>query len=312
MKTNLLMAMSVVMSLISSDTLAARQGLSGSVGAVAIYNEIQSNLNTGDDNRLSSLNHEGNRVVTSNLIPLGQVRYQINDHQIFVGQNEDTFVRGVLALEIGYTNQWNSASSLTVAVAPTLVTGEVWANPYLLNNAREKTDIKGNVYRLKFEHHYMSLNLAYYDREVGREMTPNSLLNRDGNGYFSNISFPIPFSADVFIEPILFYQIDSAQGKANAFDKLGVGLSATLFVHPYTFVIDSRLSTSEYDAKHPIFEKIREEDRFHLSLSFEEVNILGFDQVSFVSQLAYEQSQSNIAFYNQQEFTILLGGLYRF
>lgn len=312
MKAELFTVTSVLMALTSQYVCASNQGLSGSIGAVAIYNQTQSNLATGADEVLNSLNSEGQSFTTSAIVPLGQIRYQFNQHQIFLGQSEDTFVKGLLALEVGYKNQWDKGSSLTMAFAPTLVAGEVWKNAYLLDDKREKTNINGDVFRVNYEHQYAVLDVAYYDRTIENELAQSHLLDRNGHGYFSNFALTIPFSANVFIEPNLFYQRDNAHGKANAFNKLGAGLTATFFFYPYTLAIDTRISGSQYEVEHPIFHKVREDEQFNFSLSAEEAEFLGLNQVSLVAQLTYEQSNSNLTFYNRQELAILFGGLYRF
>ncbi|WP_193252109.1 DUF2860 family protein [Vibrio navarrensis] len=312
MKTDLVTVTSLVMAFATQCAFAAEQGFSGSIGAVAIYSETQSNLDIGADKVLTSLNSEGENVTGSTLAPLGQLRYQFGQHQLFIGQNEDTFVKGLLALEVGYKYLLDKDSSLSVAIAPTLAAGKTWQNPYLLDSKREETNVEGDVLRFHYENQFALLNLAYYDRKVEKDRSPSELLRRNGDGYFAHFALFLPFSTDLFIEPSLFYQRDNAQGKANAFDKFGAGITATYLFYPYTLALDTRFSGSRYQAKHPLLHKIRQDEQFNVSLSFEEAGVLGFDQMSLVAQVGYEQSHSNLTFYHREEFGILIGGLYRF
>ncbi|ELP5728717.1 DUF2860 family protein [Vibrio vulnificus] len=312
MKTELVTATSLLMAFAAQCAFAAEQGFSGSIGAVAIYSETQSNLDTGVEKVLTSLNREGEIVTSSTLAPLGQLRYQFGQHQLFLGQSEDTFVKGLLALEVGYQYSWDDDSSISFAIAPTLAAGKTWQNPYLLERKREETNVEGDVLRVHYENQFALLNLAYYDRTVEKDRAPSELLRRNGDGYFAHFALVVPLFDHVFIEPSLFYQQDNAQGKANAFDKLGSGITASYFFYPYTLALDTRLSSSRYQAKHPVLGKTRQDEQFNVSLSFEEAEFLGYEQLSLVAQVGYEQSHSNLTFYHREEFGILLGGLYRF
>ncbi|WP_100751734.1 DUF2860 family protein [Vibrio salilacus] len=312
MNINRLTVATVLIACTSPNVSAANQGLSGSLGAVIVYNQSQNNLSTAAAETLTSLNGEAEHVDSSTLLPLGQVRYQFHQHQIFVGQSEDTFVKGLLGLEIGYKNQWHEGSSFTLAYAPTLVAGEAWQNAYLIDNKREKTSIKGDVVRVNYEYQYAGLKLAYYDRAIKNEQAPSDLLNRNGDGYFAQFALTLPLSGNLFIEPSLFYQHENTQGKANTFDKFGAGLAATLTLYPYTLVIDARISGSDYEVKHPLFKKVREDELFHLQVSAEEKDFLGINQVSLIAQVNYQQSNSNLTFYDSEEFGMLIGALYRF
>ncbi|NTJ40162.1 DUF2860 family protein [Vibrio vulnificus] len=58
--------------------------------------------------------------------------------------------------------------------------------------------------------------------------------------------------------------------------------------------------------------KTRQDGQINVSLSFEEAEFLGYEQMSLIAQVGYEQSHSNLTFYHREEFGILIGGLYRF
>ncbi|EGR9006558.1 DUF2860 domain-containing protein [Vibrio vulnificus] len=312
MKTELVTVTSLFMAFAAQCAFATEQGFSGSIGAVAIYSETQSNLNVGAEKILTSLNREGEIVTGSTLAPLGQLRYQFGQHQLFLGQSEDTFVKGLLALEVGYQYSLDENSSFSFAIAPTLAAGKTWQNPYLLDRKREETNVEGDVLRFHYENQFALLNLAYYDRTVEKDRAPSELLRRNGDGYFAHFALVVPLFDNVFIEPSLFYQQDNAQGKANAFEKLGTGITATYLVYPYTLALDTRLSGSSYQAKHPLLGKTRQDGQINVSLSFEEAEFLGYEQMSLIAQVGYEQSHSNLTFYHREEFGILIGGLYRF
>jgi len=311
-KKKLAVTAGVCVTLLSFHTKGSEQGFSGEVGLFAYYQEAKSNLSTDSDKVLSSLSDEGSSVSASTVLPIGNVQYQINNHQVFIGQSEDTFVRGVLALEFGYRNQINKNSSFSIAIAPTLQEGEVWSNPYLVDSRRVKTDSKGNVYRTKYEHQFLTIDLAYYDRKIDTETSPNESLNREGKGYFSRFAIPVPLSMSTLVEPSVFYQIYDAKGKAMAFEKIGAGLTASITSDHYTFVLDGRISTSSYDATHPIFGMTREEDKIHIGLLFEDREIFGHPKISLVTRLTYEKSDANTSFYDEEVVSILVGGLYRF
>lgn len=289
-----------------------QQGFSGELGLFAIYSEGQNNLSTDSNSVITSINNTGNSITSSAIFPLGTVRYQLDKHILFAGQSEDTFIKGILTLDLGYEYQINRDSLITVAFSPTIVEGKVWQNPYLTNSKRVETNIEGNAYRLKYENQFLTTNIAYYDRDVKYESSQHSELNRGGDGYFAQIAIVLPFSSSVFIEPSIFYQRDDATGKAMAYDKIGAGLSATLLHKEYSFVIDGRYAKSDFDAMNPLFDSIRNDEHLNLTLSLVEGGIFSIQPLSLIAQVSYSESDSNISFYSEDDVSFLLGCLYEF
>ncbi|WP_295893605.1 DUF2860 family protein [uncultured Vibrio sp.] len=289
-----------------------QQGFSGDLGLFAIYSEGKSNLSTESNAIISSLSKPDETIESGAIFPLGNIRYQTGQHVLFAGQSEDTFVKGILALEIGYGYRLSQESLVSVAVSPTLVEGKVWKNPYLTDAQRVETNIEGNAYRLKYENEFLTTNLAYYDRDVESEGSPHAELDRDGDGMFGQLAIVLPLSSSVFIEPSLFYQIDNAAGKAMAYDKLGAGISASFLHNQYSFIIDTRYARSNFDAINPLFSATREDEHLNLTLSLIEEGIFNIQPLSLIAQMSYSESDSNIAFYDEEDLSFLLGSLYEF
>ncbi|WP_102403684.1 DUF2860 family protein [Vibrio sp. 10N.261.55.A7] len=288
------------------------QGFSGDLGLFALYSEGKSNLSTDSDALITSLDNNGDSISTGAVFPLGNIRYQSDRHLFFAGQSEDTFVKGILALELGYGYQLSPGSLLSLAVSPTIIKGKVWQNPYLTGTKRVETDIEGNAYRLKFENEFLTTNLAYYDRDIESEGSQHATLNRDGKGYFAEIALVLPFSSHLFIEPSLYYQKDDATGAAMAFDKLGAGVSATLLQNEYTFIFNGRYAKSDFNAVNPVFNSTRKDDHLSLTASLIEEGIFNVPPLSLIAQVSYSETDSNIAFYSEEDVSFLLGSLYEF
>ncbi|AIU66516.1 DUF2860 family protein [Vibrio coralliilyticus] len=297
---------------------SVEQGFSGEFGIFAGYSNTNSNFNTETNETITSLNQGGKSDSEAVFVPLGSLRYQFGDHQIFLGQSEDTFVRGVLAAEIGYKNQLSRDSAISISYAPTVVDAKTWQNPYALNSTRKKTDIKVDAYRLKYEFSSLTANFVYYDRKLDTETSgvsnnvDASLLNRNGDGYLGKLAYGLPISENMLIEPSLLYRKDSADGKAMAYDNMGVGITHYIMAGASTYVLDARYSQADFDAVNPLFGKTRKDDRMSINFSYEYLGVFGLQNLSLTGQLSYEKLDSNIKFYNEQDYSILVGSYFYF
>ncbi|MGR6872401.1 surface lipoprotein assembly modifier [Pseudomonas sp. HK3] len=289
-----------------------QHGFSGELGLLATYREQTNNVSTNSLSTIAETNNSGDSFTTGDLLSLAAIRYRLNKHVFFAEQSEDTFVRGILAIELGYGYQINQDSQVSIGFAPTVARGRVWQNPYLTKAERSETNIKGNAYRLKYENSFLNSNFAYYDRNVESEGSQYTALNRNGDGYFGQTAIILPLSSHIFIEPILFFQRDNATGNAMAYDKLGAGLSTTFLYNNYSMFIHGRFAKSDFDAINPLFNSVRKDENLNLTLTLVEEGALNINSLSFIAQVSYHETNSNISFYSKEDLAFFLGFSHQF
>ncbi|MEJ2763341.1 DUF2860 family protein [Photobacterium sp. MCCC 1A19761] len=296
----------------------ASQGLSGEIGFLLGESEVRSNFNTDHAVKTGDLNSEGKSETEEITTIFGQLRYDFGDHQLFAGTSDEDIVRGVFALELGYRYTLAPESHLSLAFLPSVVDGKTWVDPYLVNVARQETDVSGNALRLQYDVSIFSADLIVYERELDRERSgqqlnvPRQSLVRDGDGYLARVAVGLPLGSTSYLEPALIYRDDNAEGKAMAYQRLGVELTYHFSMGPHQFALDGRYARSEYDAVHPVFGKTRDEDHFSTVFTYEYQDIAGWQGVSLLAMAMYQQTDANIAFYDQDTVSMMVGATYTF
>lgn len=323
-RTYLLLAAMVASSSAIADTDEGRfdqQGFGGEISLLTGYGSSKDNLSTETSIKTGTLNSEAKSDSTFMVAPFGQLRYTFDDQQVFVGMSRDDIVEGVFALELGYAFAIGTESSLSFSYLPTIMKGEVWEDPYLVNTERKTTDVSGNAYRIQFENIGgigIDGDLAYYDREIDNEksgsaLTANShVLKRDGNGYMFSLAGGLPISENIFVMPSISYHKFSADGKAMAYDEYSLGLTGMYQYGQHRMALNGEYSKADYDAENPLFGKTREDSGYGVNLTYEYSDFLGWQDVGFNVLAGYDVKDSNITFYDKSDYMIGMGVSYLF
>ncbi|WP_375753764.1 DUF2860 domain-containing protein [Vibrio sp. HN007] len=294
-----------------------QQGLGGELTLFTGFSSSESNLSTDSRKTIDSLNKSADSETEFMAAPFGQFRYTFGKQQVFAGMSRSDIVEGVMALEFGYAFELADESALSFSYLPTVVNGEVWEDPYLLNSAREKTDVSGNAYRIQYENIGgigIDTSFAYYDRDVDKELSggSNDLLKRDGDGYLIEVSTGVPLSQSVFLMPSLSYHKFNADGKAMAFDKYEFGATAMYMLDRHALSLNAGYFKSSYDAENPLFTKTREDNGYQLNFAYEYSDFFGWQDFGFNVLAGYEVQDSNITFYDEKGWMIGMGISYLF
>lgn len=298
------------------------QGFSGEVRLFAGYGSEKDNMSTSADlYKITSLDKEGKS--DSNVIagPMGQVRYTFGSQQIFVGMSQDNIVEGVFALEAGYAFEFGEDSVISLSVAPTIIKGEAWQDPYLTNVDRKKTDVSGNAYRIQYENILdfgLDADFAFYDRKIDNEnsgsnlATGKQLLQRDGSGYLFSLSTGFPIAESTMFMPSIGYHKFSADGDAMSFTQYNIGLTAMHMMDNHAIALNFDYSQADYDAVNPLFNKTRDDKSMGINLTYEYREFMGWENTAFNVIAGYDKSDSNIDFYDKSGYMVGLGLSYQF
>ncbi len=298
--------------------LAKTAGFSGEVSLNTGYVSSQSNLNTNNSKSIDSLDNSADSKHSLIPAPLGNIAYtfgsQLN-HKLYAGTARSDIAIGVLAFQLGYQYQLPTGTVLDVSYLPTLLEKETWRNPYQIDAARRTTDEGGNAYRLRLKgliDKNFNLDLAYGDKQIDEEEVTDRTLAREADIYYIKGDYRLPISRTSMIRPGLTYINHKAEGKAESFDSYGVELSWFKFINRHRIVVTAGYKYKDYQSQSLTFSKTRSDDAVSLFAAYEYQNVFDWQDWSFISFAGYNQSDSNINFYDEQQYLLFLGINYRF
>ncbi|WP_414931273.1 DUF2860 domain-containing protein [Vibrio europaeus] len=309
--------------LLSSNAFAEldERGLGGEISLLMGYGSETSN---SQDTKRGKLNSAGEKESGAAFVPLGQLRYtfgQDNTQQVFIGTSRGDIIEGVFALEIGYALEYGDESTISFSYLPTIASGEVWEDPFIVNTPRRKTDISGDTFRIQVEDFLnlpISGDFAYYQQDVKNEKSGTFLsvsmneLRRDAKGYYASLSTGLPISSTSFLEPSFSYQRHLADGKAVSFSRYSGSLTYMMLVDKHAFSISSDYSISQYDVNNPVFNKIRKDRIFSFNLGYEYKGLPGWEDWGFNALAGYSNNSSSITFYDTNGYFVGVGLSYHF
>ncbi|WP_434997538.1 DUF2860 domain-containing protein [Vibrio scophthalmi] len=308
--------------------LSDTAGFSGEVSISTGFYSTESNLNTHDDNKNidSKLGAPSDAVSGALILPLGNVAYTFGDslnQQFYAGTSREDIATGTLAFELGYKYQLASGMIINASMLPTIMSGEVWANPYQTTD-RQTTDEDGNAYRLKVENiagSKFSVDMAYATKDIENEQSgaSNNLnaqqvanLRRDSNAFIFKTDYKLVLDQHTILTPRLSYISSDADGDANSFTGYGVELSYFKLMERHQLALTGSLKTRDYDANNAVFGKTRQDDEFSLFAAYEYANIMDWQDWSLISLVGFTNSDSNINFYDRTDYIMSVGMNYHF
>ncbi|WP_394210101.1 DUF2860 domain-containing protein [Enterovibrio calviensis] len=317
----------IVLPFFANAGLAERGGLSGEISLLGGVVSTDSNLSTsGDAITNAPLNSSGNRETNTIFGPLGKLAFTWGEglnQQIFVGTTREDIAVGTVALEIGYKQELASGTKVTVAYLPTVLSEEVWSNPYLTDAARSETDKSGNAYRLQLNSiggSPLSIDMAYAQTEIDDEqsgtagftLSEQSQLNREGDTLYSKVSYRQFLGRGLGIAPAFVYYDHEAEGDAMSYQSLGGELSYFSFAGRNKIVLTGKYHARDYDANHPVFGTTRADKEYGAFLAYEYGELFDVTPLSLISLAGYNNIDSNIDFYNASQYLFSLGVNYKF
>ncbi|WP_114766743.1 DUF2860 domain-containing protein [Vibrio rhodolitus] len=329
MKTKLSLVALALLSGSAWAQLAETAGFSGEVSLSTGFYSIESNLNTNDDNeQLDGLDQNNDAVTGGLLLPLGNLAYTFGDalnQQFYMGTSREDIATGTLAFEMGYKYQLASGMIIDASILPTIMSGEVWADPFLekKDGKRTTTDEDGNAYRLKLENimgSKFSVDMAYATKEVDSEQSGSKLsvedqnkLRRDTDAFYFRTDYKYMVDQNTMLKPRLTYISADADGEANSFTGYGVELSYFKMLNRHQFALTAGFNSRDYDAGNPVFgNTTREDDEMSLFAAYEYENFMDWQDWSLVSFAGFGSTDSNIDFYDKNEYIMSVGMNYHF
>lgn len=320
-----LIALAVLSTAPAMAQLSDSAGISGEVSLSAGYTSSTSNFNTDTNATITDNTQKGQSDSSVLALPLGSIAYTFGsqlDKQFYAGTSREDIAIGTLALELGYKQQLANGTVIDASFLPTIMSGETWADPFQTNAARSVTDEKGNAYRLKFSNianSGFSLDTAYAVKDIENEqsgqtrsVSDQQLLRRDATSIYVKGNYRIPVDRTMFLVPSLTYIKTDADGDANSLTSWGGELSLFKVINRHQFALTASYTSKGYDASHPVYNKVRDDDELSLFAAYEYQQFMGWQDWSLISFAGYGQTDSNIDFYDEDQMIFSVGVNYQF
>jgi len=314
-------AISLVFALVAMPVMAntaEESRFSGEIALITGLISTNSNLSTQSDDTINGLDSKGDSTVHGIILPLGKLTYALNDdhsQRLYIGTSREDIAVGTLAFELGYQFDLESGTTVDVSFLPTVMSGEVWSNPYLEGQARSETDQTGNAYRLQLTNinqSAISLDLAYATQNIENDAVPYETLKRDSKAYYIKVQYLKMFDRTSGFAPSLRYIDHSADGKAESFTAYEAEFSYFFSTGSHGVALTGSYSHRPYQAVNQVFAEKREDNVFDVFATYEYSNIENWKNWGVTALAGYTLNHSNIDFYSSNELLLLAGLIYKF
>lgn len=309
-------------------------GFSGFVNVGTMYLDVKTNMLAG--NEVTDVGHD---VITSlstgpnnkdDVIPVFDfnLRYTFarTRTQLFFGNSLEDFLRFDFATQAGVRQGISDKSSVSAAFILSSLPAQVWADPYVVNTPRQKTDRTSSGARLNWENVLDSNFTAEYtyrkidiDNEVsgltqlGLPFAQASLLRREGDQKEAELSYVWQAAPRHTFVPAYHFTKFNLDGAAMSNSSNAVQLTYAYRGDTVSIVANAVYESSDYDQANPIYLLTREDDTYTVGTQIFWHRPFGAPKGwSLLGTFAYVDSQSNIDFYDERVFAAGLSAFYRF
>ncbi|OAN17709.1 hypothetical protein A3K86_01965 [Photobacterium jeanii] len=320
----------ICLALLSSYSYAQRPdqnwepGIGGEISVITGYTRSTSQFNT-DNKTLSSPDQKASTQSSFLIAPLGTLDYTFAsaDKQIFFGTRRSDVALGRFHLELGYRQKFEDAGIFSFSYVPGLLKQKTWADPFILNEDREETKVKTRALRLTADNimgSNFSAELAVGNQSYDSEKSgfanfsaeDQKLLNREGNVAFTEGSYSQFVGRGMILRGALNYTRIDSEGEAMAHDIYGSEVSVIQMMRSSSFILTLSYDYADFNAINPVFDKKQKDHRWGAFLAYEYREPFGWKDWSAISLLGYNQSQSNITFYDEDSLLATVGLDYKF
>lgn len=307
--------------------LATKSGWGADLAIAAGYSQKKSQFNVDDDNNVTKdLSNSGKETSEALMLPLARLDYTLDDlkTQFFIGNSQDNVGKGAFQIELGATHQFEDNSKLTLAFFPELpFVGDTWKDPYLTNQAREKTEETAQGGRIELKNvagSLLDVQYAFADSNIDSELSGSSLtlsdidrslLHRDAVFHRVSVDHMLPLSKNWILKPGVLYTRANAKGDANSSDEYALRLQM-IYRESRHFVTGSAIyGRLKAKANNPVFDKREKNDRVSLFALYTYQKPFNWENWSLIGIGFFGKTDSNIDFYNKSGLGLGIGASYK-
>lgn len=191
---------------------------------------------------------------------------------------------------------------------------EVWEDPYLTGVDRKETDLTsyGGKISCKTESLGFSYGIESVDVDKDEIGVRYEDLKRDGEIHRFQTSFEMEILSGLMIEPELSYIYANIDGESNRYNGYAGGLRAVKMWSDFVLNISMEAQINDYKKTDPIFNETREDHSFGMMGILTWLKPFGMDQCSVNIGGGFEKTDSNIKFYDSDEYFTFITMGYQF
>lgn len=249
--------------------------------------------------------------------------------QLFLGTDLTDLVRFDFSQQLGVRQEIGRFGLLQGGFLFSGIPAEVWKDPYLVNQRRDKTNRSSNGARLVWDKIFstgLRLQFTYRNVDVSSEKSGDSLpsltssdrklLRRDGDRYVADIVYGFTFAEKHVLAPAFIYGKDDLDGDAMSSDTYDFQVTYAYFGDPITLTANAFIGWADYDKRNPIYGKTQDDDRMGINAVIYYKNPWGWSlfgslPINFYVSGAYIDVDANIDFYNQEVIMGTAGVLFK-
>jgi hypothetical protein len=291
----------------AADPAEKSEGFSGRISAGAGFVTSTDQLKTSDENkRIDSLS--GDADWYDNFMPLAlfnlEYTFAESGRQVYFGTPSE--LSGPPRLSLGFVQPFSDGSKLDISVFTHLFS-EVWRDPYLINAARKETreykygtrfayqQILGSGFGLSYAFSRIDVNVD----DIGDRFND---LERDGYIHSTEVEYVFRLGETMSLSPDFKLSIGDLDGEANAYTGYQFGLGFRKFSKAYLLMLKAAIGWDDYDDKHPIFGKTRNDTNYSVFGMLTRSDLFGQDYLFGTLMAGYRYRDSNIGFLEAQTF----------
>ncbi|WP_136806554.1 DUF2860 family protein [Desulfosediminicola flagellatus] len=300
--------------IISSGVLVSANepdAFTGSIGIGGLIIDSGNNLNPNSSkSRIDNLNSAADRETSAIATILPRLAYDIGAPEglkLYLVTEPPIDEAGGFAINLGATYPLPDIGIVDVSAFFTPFE-EAWENPYVTGVDRVETDTSKYGVKIglnKIMGSGFRVNFVYLNDDVDNDIIGSLMpdLARDGAVYSLNMNYSFQVSKTFELRPRFSVRTGDYDGEANSFEKYKFELEARyitgrLMVSPRVYY-----SRSEYDQVHPVFNIMRDNDSYGVSLMTNYMAPFNWQKWSATNILGYSKGDSNIDFYDTEAMT---------
>ena len=134
------------------------------------------------------------------------------------------------------------------------------------------------------------------------DLLPFNDLERDGYIHKTEVEYDFRLGPGISLTPGFELSIGDIDGEANAYMGYRFGLGFRKFSKSYQLMLKAAVGWDDYDDKHPVFSKTRNDTNYSVFGMFTRSDLFGQDYLFATLMAGYRYRDSNIGFLNAQTF----------
>jgi hypothetical protein len=225
-------------------------------------------------------------------------KFRDTDKEVYL---KNPFESSDSELTLGMAQTFANKSKLDVSIFYGM--GTVWKDPYIVQENRDKSDTNNFGLTIDYDIN-ANLNLSYrYNQvDVDQDIIGQRLndLERDGVIHGTGIGYKVNLDRSNIIIPRFEYTKADMDGESNSYNGYKLEIGYMRMEKDYILSAFVSVDKKDYEEKHPIFNKNREEKEYSAIAILTLLNPLGYDRffTNFIAGYGYRDS--NIDFYDKR------------